>query len=433
MKKALIIGAARSGIAVLNLLNTQNYHCTLIDEGQLDLTKVKRVDMNRFFEFSFPRELLSEHFDLIVKNPGISHHHPYVEAWVKQGYFMYTEIEIGYQSAPHFDYIAITGTNGKTTITALLEHIMKQASADHKACGNIGLPLSELVLDDPDKSRKIALEIAAFQLLGTINFHPKVSIITNLAPDHLDVFNSVEAYYQAKVRITKNQDASDYLIMNYDDENSMNTIIESPVQKIYCSLKETKDVRQFEDAIVYHGIKLFDLKDLKLKGQHNLMNAMMAATAAYLMEIPLNLIQEGIRSFKGVEHRIEYVESIDGVEYYNDSKATTVESTIVALEAFDQAVILLVGGYDKKTGFEALKHSFKRIKYLIAFGETKESFKKLYPDAILTQDLSEAFKQAKALAKKGDIVLLSPACASYDQFKNFEERGKLFKSLVKQY
>lgn len=430
MKKALIIGAARSGIAVLNLLDAHGYQCTLIDEVKIDLSKVIHVDNHQFYDY-FPNKLLEGHYDLVVKNPGISHHHPYVKAWRDKGYFIYTEIEIAYQFAPNFEYVAITGTNGKTTITSLLEHILQMDSHLNKACGNIGIPLSELVLEDPQAKRNIALEIAAFQLLGIEFFHPKVSIISNLAPDHLDVFTSVDEYYQAKFLISKNQTPSDFLVLNGDDENTILYDQTSHVHKLYVSLKNKRDIYLNNSSIYYGNECLFDVKDLKLKGQHNLMNAMMAATAAYLMGTSMDKIQMGIQTFNGVEHRIEYVDSVNGVEFYNDSKATTVESTIVALDAFDQPVILLAGGYDKKTGFDALVNSLNKVKYLIAFGATKEQFKKIYPETILTHDLDEAFMKAKALAIKGDIVLLSPACASYDQFKNFEERGKLFKSLVK--
>lgn len=432
MKNALIIGSARSGNAVCDLCHAHGYVCTLIDEKKI-LNKQYFIENGiRLFEGVFPSELLKESFQLIIKNPGISHHHPFVKALRDQGHFIYSEIEIASWFAQNYRYSAITGTNGKTTTTAILEAILKREHRDNSAAGNIGIPLSELVYSNEKMHRKVALEIAAFQLLGIENFHPEVSVILNLAPDHLDVFDSIDDYYKAKGRITLNQKGEDWFLRNLDDENIKEYIHEVNCEEVTYSLLQEADLCVKDNKVVLFNHILFNVSDLKLKGKHNLQNAMVAAACAFKLDVSTELIQKGIQEFKGVEHRIEFVANVNGIEYYNDSKATTAESTKVALNAFEKNVIVLVGGYDKKTGFDILKDDLKACKKVIAFGTTKHQFKELLEATVCVNTLEEAFNYAHKIAEKGDVILLSPACASYDQFTNFEERGKAFKTLVEQ-
>lgn len=428
--RALIIGAARSGIAVCDLLLSKGYDCTLIDKKSIS-DKDRLLERGvHLIEGEHPHSLWDESFDLIVKNPGISHHDEFIQGFVKRGHALYTEIEVAQRYAPNFNYGAITGTNGKTTTTALLEAMLKENNPKNIACGNIGLPLSKVVLEHGLEKLDIALEIAAFQLLGCFEFKPSVSVILNLSPDHLDVFKSTEEYYEAKCKIYQNQTENDWFLLNLDDENVLKFAHPLKARCIHYSMKQEADLCISDGWINLLGQNLFHKDQLKLVGEHNLQNAMVAAAMAYKMGVSSESIQHAILNFNGVEHRIEYVRTLNKVRYYNDSKGTTAESTVVALKSFKEPVILLAGGYDKKTGFEVLKPYLNRVKYLIAFGATKSQFKDLYPETLLVETMDEALILAFQLAKDDDVVLLSPACASYDQFTNYEERGKRFKELV---
>lgn len=428
--KALIIGAARSGTAITKLLLKQGYQCTLIDTknvGDKQLWKQLGVVIH---EGEHPTVLWHEDFDLIVKNPGISHHDPFIVGFVQRGHVILTEIEVAARFAPNYRYAAITGTNGKTTTTSILAAMLKAQDPRSEGCGNIGLPLSQVVDALPYEKMNIALEIAAFQLLGCFNLKPVVSVILNLTPDHLDVFENIDEYYKAKCRVYQTQDKQDWFLKNLDDANIDAYCRHISATVVTYSMEKPADLWLKDDSVLLFNEVLFDPTTFKLKGKHNLQNAMVAAAMAFKMGVKIQTIQEVIASFKGVEHRLEYVSTIDGVEYYNDSKGTTAESTVVALQSFKQAVILLAGGYDKKTGFEVLRPVLGQIRTLIAYGATKNQFKELYPDAYLVDTLQDAIHLAHHLATQGDIVLFSPACASYDQFNNYEERGRLFKEWV---
>lgn len=431
MKQALILGSARSGNAVCELLLTKGYKCIIADEKKvLDASLLQQKGV-MVFEGLFNDILLNQHYDLVVKNPGLPHNHPFIIKLETFGYFIYTEIEVASWYAPKFKYAAITGTNGKTTSIELLQTILKCEDDNHCAAGNVGIPLSEVVLNQAAQQRKIALEIAAFQLLGIKTLRPVVSAILNLAPDHLDVFERVEDYYRAKALVCQNQEDNDWFLLNLDDM-LIKKYVHPKCRVITYSLDKKADLSIKNNQVFLFNTLLFEIKDLKIKGLHNVSNAMVSAACAYKLGVSLENIRKGIQSFRGVEHRIEFVRLVNDIEYYNDSKATTAESTKVALNAFDKPVIVLVGGYDKKTGFDILKEDLQKVKNVIAFGATKEQFKALYPATILCLDMKEAFDKANECAQKGDIILLSPACASYDQFNNFEQRGKMFKEFVNQ-
>lgn len=425
--RVLVIGAARSGIAVTKLLLAHQHEITLIDLNPIPDKAIFQQAGVRVIEGPHPQSLLEEFFDMVIKNPGIPHTDPFIQAFSSKGYFIYNEIEVAATLAPNYEIAAITGTNGKTTTTEILGHILQNTDDFKPACGNNGIPLSELVANRPHDELKIALEVAAFQLLGCKTFKPKYATILNLSPDHLDVFANVETYYAAKKVIFAQQDSHDYFFLNLDDDAVAKMRDEISATIITCSTRQEADLSVHQDAVYYKSTQLFKLKDLNIPGQHNVANAMLAAGMAYLMGIDVSTIQHRIQSFKGVEHRIEFVRSYQNIEFYNDSKATTAESTLMALQAFDRPVILLVGGYDKHTGFELLKDELANCKAVLAFGQTRDQFKQLYAETQLCTDMHEAIDQALAIAQAHDIVLLSPACASYDQFKNFEDRGQQFK------
>ncbi len=427
--KVLVLGAARSGIAVTKLLLKEG-HTVILNDGQAIAHQIHFEDPKlTVIENGHPESLWEEEFDLIIKNPGIPHTLPFLKGFTDKKIPILNEIEYA-SSLADYRYGAITGTNGKTTTTALLGELLKSLNPLNGAYGNIGLALSDLVIDHPQDKLTVALEIAAFQLLGTEHFHPTVSVIMNLTPDHLDVFKNTDEYYTTKTLVYRNQRGEDWFLRNLDDENVVRYTQNCPCKVIEFSLEKKADLYLKDKAVWLFETKLFDLSDLKLVGMHNVQNAMVAAAMAYKLGVSLDQIAQGIRDFNGVEHRVEFVKTIRGVSYYNDSKGTNAEATVVALKAFEKPLLLLAGGYDKKTGFAALIPYLNKVKTMIVYGETKYQLKALYPDAIVVETLAEATAKAAELAKSGDVVLFSPACASYDQFDNYEQRGRIFKDLV---
>lgn len=431
MKKALVIGYARSGKSVSKLLKQHGYEITITDiEAIADKTDLEAQGMH-VFDQGHPVSLLETPWDLVVKNPGIPYHVPFVSE-IQQRYPIISEIEVVLRFHPHYQFAAITGTNGKTTTTTLLYEMLKEGPNPALCAGNIGIPLSELALTEEAVLTNVAFEVSAFQLVATPSFKPKVATIMNLTPDHLDYFDSLEAYYQAKLLVYKNQTPDDFFLRNCDDAEIVKRTQDVKATVINYSLTKPADVCLRNGWIMYQDVALFATDQLKIVGLHNVQNALVAAVSAYLLGVDVKKIQKVIETFTGVEHRIEYVREYQGVKYYNDSKATNVESLIVALEAFNQPVILLAGGYDKHIGFDLLNAHRHQIKTLLAFGATKDQFQTIVKDAIIVDTMAQALAKAQAIAQPGDIVLLSPGCASYDQFDNYEQRGEQFKTLVMQ-
>ncbi|MFV0255401.1 MAG: UDP-N-acetylmuramoyl-L-alanine--D-glutamate ligase [Erysipelotrichaceae bacterium] len=429
MEKVLVIGAARSGIAAAILLAHHNFEVYLTDLAIIEQKKELRDLKIVIYDQSHPDLLKDIDWKFIVKNPGIKTDVPFVKFFSDKKIPIYNEIEIACKYGD-FKIAAITGTNGKTTITTLLAELLKRKYPNSYAVGNIGRPIADLINNDIT-SGFLALEIAAFQLLGCPSFKPKVATITNLTPDHLDYFTNVEDYYQAKKLIYQNMDDTDSFILNLDELNVVKYCDNINAKVYTLSQKQVADIFIQDNSVYLQKTKLFNLEDLRLVGDHNVSNAMSAAAMAYLMGVSSSDIGEGIRDFKGIEHRIEFVRTLNGVKYYNDSKATNVESTIVGLKSFIQnEVILLVGGYDKGLSFSDLKPYLSHVKTIISYGDTKNKFKDLHECVVMVNDLETAIKESLKISQKGDIVLLSPACASYDQFNSYEERGKLFKEIV---
>jgi len=427
--KVLVLGAARSGIAVTKLLLKEG-HTVVLNDGQPIAHQIHFEDPRlTIIENGHPESLWNDQFDMVIKNPGIPHTLPFLKGFTDKKIPILNEIEYA-SSLVDYRYGAITGTNGKTTTTALLGELLKNLNPLNGAYGNIGIALSDLVIDHPAEKLTVALEIAAFQLLGTQAFHPSVSVIMNLTPDHLDVFKDTDDYYTTKTLVYRNQSGEDWFLRNLDDEEVVKYTQNCPCKVVEFSLEKKADLYLKDKAVWLYETKLFELTDLKLVGMHNAQNAMVAAAMAYKLGVSVDQIRQGIRDFNGVEHRVEFVSTHNGVRYYNDSKGTNAEATVVALKAFDQPVILLAGGYDKKTGFAALVPYLSQVKTMIVYGETKHQLKALYPQAIVLENLTEATMKASELAQSGDVVLFSPACASYDQFDNYEQRGRIFKDLV---
>ena len=429
MKKVLVFGAARSGCAVARLLAQQGYQVTISDIALIPEADELEKQGVTVFSACHPEQLKVTNWDFVVKNPGINYHHPFIQAFSDQHIPIFNETEIALWYSD-FTIAAVSGTNGKTTTTTLLGEILKLQYENSYTAGNIGLPLSAIV-SQGNTQGYVALEISAQQLLATPSFKPKCAVIMNLSPDHLDYFADLAGYYQAKMLICDNMKETDYFLLNLDDETILQNMPDTAAKIITFSLEKPADVYRQGEQIRIGDQLLFEVSDLKIPGEHNLQNAMVAATMAYLLKVETANIGAALRAFKGVEHRIELVRELNGVVYYNDSKATNAESTIICLKAFsDKPLILLAGGYDKKTGFAALAPYLKNLKRVILYGETKEEIAQYCRQALVVDNLQEALEAAYSQAVAGDIVVLSPACASFDQFANFEARGEYFKELV---
>lgn len=433
MKKVLVIGAARSGIAASKLLSKNGYSVILTDMKEVaEKEELKSLGIE-VVDNGHPDYLLNTDYEFVVKNPGIPYRVAIVKYFVEHNMPIFTEIEVAYRLCHDFTYAGVTGTDGKTTVTTML-HEMLNKKAPSLVAGNIGIPLSEQAYNSDGTKKDVAIELSNFQLLGIDTFKCHVSTVTNLAPDHLDYMDSLEDYYQSKMKIYQNSTQDDFFIRNVDDEEIVKYAQNIPCQVIDFSLKRD-DVNLYVKGnyAYYNDIVLFDIHDLKIVGDFNCGNAMMAACMAYEMGVSLEDIQTVIQEFKGVEHRIEYVTTVHDVRFYNDTKATNTHSACAALSAFDKNVILLCGGKDKHISFDDLKQYDSKVKHCFSFGQTKDYFQPIFTNQTSVETMDEALQCAIECAQPGDVILLSPACSSFDQFKNYEVRGEIFKDLVHKY
>ncbi|MGL5978886.1 MAG: UDP-N-acetylmuramoyl-L-alanine--D-glutamate ligase [Erysipelotrichaceae bacterium] len=425
MPRVLLIGAAKSGIACAKLLLAQGYEVVLNDGGVIaDQENLEAMGIVCIAN-AHPETLLDEDFAFVVKNPGIPYHVPFIQKIQAKGWKIYTEVEIGYRYAKNFHYGAITGTNGKTTITTLLG-LFLDTLGNGCVAGNIGTPLSELALLYGQAEKNVAIELSNFQLLGCERFAPHIATITNLTPDHLDYMGSVESYYQSKCKIYENQSADDFFILNLDDENVVAYAKNIPSHMITMSLDKPANLTIKNREAVLDDVVLFSLDDLLVVGAHNISNCLTAAAMAYLMGVSPLQIQLVLQQFHGVKHRLQYVTTLDGVRYYNDSKATNPEAACIALQAFEGNIILLAGGSDKGLPFTCMHAYDTRVKHCFAFGETRNAIAATFSRSTIVNTMQEALTQAQSIAQRGDVVVLAPACASFDQFKSFEDRGDQF-------
>lgn len=419
MKNVLVLGYGVSGKAMVELLRQKKIAVKISDQNFVD--DQDYLPMNE--------DLCHYDFDLIVKSPGIDPRQELIKQLALQSE-MVSDIECTLRLMDNAEVLAITGTNGKTTTTSLLTHILSDLEKPVFSAGNIGVPIADIAKNHQELLR-LSLELSSFQLEYNRTIKPKVATILNLSPDHLNRYNSVDEYYEAKFNIVNAMDCKDIFVRNIDDP----IIVEKSrsiknCQIIDFSLKKAADVYLSGDWVFYRNQKLFDRTTLTIPGMHNLQNAVVASLMAYLIDVPLEHIQAQLKTFRAVEHRLEYVKEISGIQFYNDSKATNPDATNVALTSFDNPLILLAGGYDKNTGFDELKANVQHLKGLIVFGQTKQELALLRDDSFIVETLEEALEKALEIASEGDIVLLSPACASFDQFDSFEHRGKIFKELV---
>ncbi|WP_404409023.1 UDP-N-acetylmuramoyl-L-alanine--D-glutamate ligase [Jeotgalibacillus malaysiensis] len=433
-KKVLVVGLAKSGVAASLLLHRLGAFVTVNDWKPLSENKDAQQLLDQGIKVicgSHPVELLDEGFELIVKNPGIPYSNPLIKGAIAKGLPVLTEVELAYNIS-EAAIIGVTGTNGKTTTTTLIHEMISKDNKKSYAAGNIGTVASEVAqIAKPDEA--MVVELSSFQLMGIRQFAPSISIITNIYDAHLDYHSSKEEYVEAKAAITRNQTADDYLIVNADQEELMAAVDHTKAQVVPFSTK-----RFLQDGISSDGEKIYmngeavvSLKDIVLPGRHNLENIMAAIGAARLYGVADESIRKVLAEFSGVKHRTQFVREWKDIKFYNDSKATNILATQSALDAFDSPTILLCGGLDRGNSFDELAGSMSHVKTAVVFGETANKMAETAKSAgvsnvIHVLDINEAVIAAAEVAERGDVVLLSPACASWDQYPTFEVRGDIF-------
>jgi len=442
-KKVLIIGLARSGIAAAKVLASLGAEVTIADrKSAKELSQgLKTLEgwPVKIHTGGYP-VISNSKFDLVVTSPGVPMRaEPLVQA-VEANLPVWSEIELA-GSLAKGRIVAITGTNGKTTTTTLIGQMFTDAGLPVVVGGNIGVPLIQEVLGTtPDHS--IVVEVSSFQLEWVHAFHPKVAIITNITPDHLDRHGTMENYINVKARIFANQSEEDFTVLNYDDPILRKLAEKCPGKVIFFSHQVTLDEGVFvKDGWIVARFKnreqqICQVSDLKIPGLHNLENAMAAVGAGFASGLTEEQMKNTLTTFPGVEHRLEKVRELNGVLFVNDSKATNPEAAMKALEAFDQPLILIAGGSSKGSDFTELAKMIKeKVKHLVVLGETADDILRAveqtgFEAVHRVSTFPEAVQKAYELASPGEIVLLSPACASYDMFRSYEHRGKTFKELV---
>lgn len=437
-KKIFILGMARSGYEVAKLLSDYNNEIIVTDGKEQDSSLVSELESLgvKVIITGDQLSLLDDSFDYVIKNPGIKYDNPVVVKAKELGIKVINEVEMAYSFLDKsVNIIGVTGSNGKTTTTTLISEFMKNSFDNVYLGGNIGIPLSNFVRDIKPNSY-LVLEISDHQLCDMYNFKTNVSVLTNITPTHLDFHKSYEVYQMTKKKIFNNHTSDDLAVINKDDEVSMKITDDIKSTKVYYGHDKTNLAYYDEEGIYYDGKLVIKLDDIILKGKHNYQNIMGAIIAVKKYGVTDEVIQKVLKEFKGVEHRLEYVDTIDGVTYYNDSKATNCVSTITALNSFDKPTILLLGGYDRGHSFHDLDDSMKNVKCVVCFGETNNRIEEFCNDLNIkcykNDTLKEAMNVVKDICTPGDVVLLSPACASWDQYDRFEDRGNEFKKLVRE-
>ena len=439
-KKVLVVGLARSGMAAIRVLKKLGAEVTLSESKKKDdIKEIGFLNENNVEIVGQDMAVFERDFDFVVKNPGVPYRSPMMQKLQERNIPVITEIELAYQVAKPQHYIAITGTNGKTTTSTLTYEILRRAfPGKAHLCGNIGIPLCEIVMENglmEEGGHYIALEISNFQLVNIDKFRPEVATIINLTPDHIDFMGSLDNYYKSKTEVYRNMAGNDVFLLNADDPVVKEYTDRYPVK---CAKESFSTDSQSADCIAKDGYleikgeKIIPLNAIKIVGKHNLQNVMFAVSAALAIGISNDVIIEAVSSFKGVELRIEFVREIDGVKYYNDSKGTNTDATITALKAFDRGVILLVGGFEKGLPMDEMKKHLGCVKKIIGFGAcgARLVHDLVGEDGIVVTTLDEAVAEANKIAESGDTVLLSPTTSSFDQYTCFEERGDHFKKII---
>ncbi|UOK42718.1 MULTISPECIES: UDP-N-acetylmuramoyl-L-alanine--D-glutamate ligase [Flavobacterium] len=439
--RLVILGGGESGVGTAILGKKKGYDVFVSDFGEIRNNYKEVLLLNQIpWEEKQHTEELILNADVVMKSPGIPDKSNIVKHLKKKNVPIISEIEFASQFTD-FVTIGITGSNGKTTTTMLTHHLLKQGGMNIGIAGNIGKSYAWQVAEN--KFEAYVLELSSFQLDGIVNYHPHIAVMTNISPDHLDRYNyDYDSYIEAKFRITKNQTEDDYFIYDDDDEAIVKWLSENTIRakKIPFSLIKKLDEGAYADEqnITTHINNeefTMAINELALEGKHNVKNAMAATTVAQLMRIRKETIRESLSNFQGVEHRLEKVLKIQNVQYINDSKATNVNATFFALDSMNTPTIWIVGGVDKGNDYTELMSLVReKVKGIICLGVDNSKIMKAFENVvdvmIETASMTEAVKIAQRMAEKGDTVLLSPACASFDLFENYEDRGKQFKNAV---
>ncbi len=446
-KKILVIGIGKSGLSVMETLFSLGVDVSVqdskniakIDAQLLSYIKSKKIDC--YFNET-PSDISV--FDMIVVSPGVNLGIPLIQEAISNNVEIIGELELAFRIGEG-NYIAITGTNGKTTTTTLVGEIFKAADRKTNVVGNIGTPIIKTSIES-QQSDWFVTEVSSFQLETIKYFKPSIAAILNITPDHLDRHGDMKKYLNAKSKVFMNQTDSDYLVLNYDDTKlrKLHKKVNSTV--VFFSKETEVDLGVFikNSKIVVRNenkedIDVMNVADVTLLGEHNLENCLAAVAISYFSGIETRVIAEIISSFKGVEHRLEYCGETEGIKFYNDSKGTNIESTLTAINTIKENIILIAGGDGKGQDFKKFVTGIKgHVKYLILLGRDKEIIeaeanKQQIPNVVLKRDLEDCVEFAVSVATEGDNILLSPACASFDMYDNYEQRGKHFKNCVKRY
>jgi UDP-N-acetylmuramoylalanine--D-glutamate ligase len=441
-KRVLVVGLARTGVATALFCAARGARVTATDtrgESEIGEAIAKLHEAGIVLELGGHREKSFLEQDLIIPSPGVPADGVHLKAARAKGVTIWSEIELAYRFMKG-RLLGITGSNGKTTTTSLIEHILKTAGMQTVLAGNIGTPLIACVDAMNDETWTVA-ELSSFQLELVDTFRPNIGVFLNLTPDHLDRHHTLQAYGAAKARLFENQTGEDAAILNADD--AATTPYAPSLPRVYWFSRKQRVaqgayVRAEEIVFRQDGKEeiLLKIEDIPLAGAHNLENVLAAVAAARLAGATATAIAKGVRSFAGVEHRLEFVSEIDGVRYYNDSKATNVDATVKAIDAFPGRILIILGGKDKGSDYTVLQKPLREKTILaLLIGAAAEKIEKQISGSVAlerAETIERAVEIASHAAQRGDVVLLAPACASFDQFQNYEHRGRVFKDLVRQ-
>ena len=438
-KKVLVLGLAKSGESAARLLDKLGAIVTVNDGKPFEENPAAQSLLEEGIKVvtgGHPLELLDEDFEWMVKNPGIPYNNPMVMRALEKKIPVITEVELAYliSDAP---IIGITGSNGKTTTTTMIAEVLTAGGQNGLLSGNIGFPASQ-VAQDAGKTDTLVMELSSFQLMGIEAFHPEIAVITNLMPTHLDYHGSFEDYVAAKWNIQRNMTASDYVVLNFNQDLAKELAKKTAAQVIPFSTQEQVDGAYLDgDVLTFRGEAIMTASELGVPGSHNVENALATIAVAKLRGIGNQVIKETLTHFGGVKHRLQYVGEINQVKFYNDSKSTNILATQKALSGFDNSkVILIAGGLDRGNEFDELVPDIKGLKKMVILGESAARVKRAADQAEVSyldaSDIRDATRKAFSVAEPGDIVLLSPANASWDMYKNFEVRGDEFLAVFKE-
>ncbi len=443
-KKALVIGMARSGVSSASLLLSKGATVFINDlkplesfNGELD----GLIERGAIAYMGIAPSDIAEEMDLIVLSPAVPSTAPFLQKSKDNGVQVIGELELGYLESKG-TFLAITGTNGKTTTTTLVAEMFKEAGYRTRALGNIGVTVAAQALESSDADILVT-EVSSFQAETIDQFHPRVAAILNITEDHMDRHKTMENYIEAKLRVYKNLDENDYVVINADDKILKTCTIKTKATILYFGLGNNIEKGAYvKDGYIYFNkgngpIRICKAEEVYIPGEHNLYNALAAVCVAGAMDVDANDMKNTLITFKGVEHRIETVCVYNGVTYINDSKGTNPDAAIKAIEAMKVETVLLAGGYDKHADFSEFIESAKngKIKHMVVFGQTADQIASTainhgYENITRAENMEQAIKIASEIAQPGENVLLSPACASFDMFSDYEQRGRIFKQIA---